>query len=179
MKKQLISLLFLVFLFLPAIVAYGVLQHRKAILKKEIKSQIAIINESNLEILSFTEKQSKEELRWEHSKEFEYKGQMYDVVKSQEKDDSIVYWCWLDAEESELNKKLKSILTGVCLNDEPIKDNEVSYQNFYKSLFYQVNKESTFLKCLYLQFEKRNYQKSNYHFFIIQSNFRPPIFLWC
>lgn len=166
-------------LILPAITTFSILQQRKHLLKKEVKSKLASINADKLEKFSFTYKQSNEDLDWKHSKEFEYKGKMYDVVSIQKGRDSIRYTCWLDKEETELNIKLKTILFNECLHDKPIKQCEVTFYSYYKSLFFVQYNPQSFHFIEQTLFLKKEHKKSSYHFLIIQSNLRPPNFLSC
>ena len=54
-------------------------------------------------------------LKWENSKEFEYKGIMYDVISTKIEGDSIIYYCYRDIKET-INKQkfidLISFLSG-------------------------------------------------------------------
>ena len=169
----------MVSLILPAIITYSTLQKRKHLLKKEVKFQLASINKEKLEKLSFTYKQSEEELDWKHSKEFEYNGKMYDVISVQKRRDSISYTCWLDKEETELNIKLKTILVHVYLIDKPIQKREATFLAFYKSLFFELKNTPVFKNYSCFRLLKYEYVKSNYHFLLTTSNYRPPNILCC
>ena len=77
---------------------------------------------SDLTMLRFSIKESAQ-LNWHHDEEFEWCGEKYDVVHRTESGDSILYWCWWDHEESELERKLEALLRqgggDIPLNDEP------------------------------------------------------------
>ena len=86
----------------------------KAALKREIKwKMIAGIDQNELVLLKFSKEEAETKLRWEHSKEFEYDGQMYDIVSKEIKGDSIYYRCWWDYEEPALNRKLQQLVVRV------------------------------------------------------------------
>lgn len=88
-------------------------------LKREIKHRIIEgIDRSELVELSFTAEEKKQ-LRWEHSKEFEYNGEMYDVVESKSENGKITYWCWWDNEETNLNRRLNNLLARALHDTEP------------------------------------------------------------
>lgn len=55
---------------------------------------------------AFSKVETETLLRWEHSKEFEYEGEMYDVVRAETRNDSVFYTLWWDHEETEINQKL-------------------------------------------------------------------------
>ena len=120
----------------PAAVTYIWLQHRKAVVRKEVKwKMIAGIDKSELVYFQFSQKESKKKLKWKHSKEFEFNGEMYDVVKKITSSNSIQYWCWWDHEETKLSKQLSKLLVGAFQSDVPSKDKKQQIVSFYKSLF--------------------------------------------
>ncbi len=43
--------------------------------------------------------------QWEHAREFEWKGEMYDVVKKENKDGDVLYTCKKDTKEDHLKKQ--------------------------------------------------------------------------
>ena len=67
------------------------------------------IDKDRLELISVGREESSK-LRWVHSKEFEFLGEMYDVVYKKTSKDSIHYWCWWDHQETTLNKELNTLL---------------------------------------------------------------------
>ena len=146
------------------------LQHQKHIVKKQVKNQMMEgIDKEELVLLKFSKEEKKTKLKWEHSKEFEYKGQMYDIVEKTVKQDSVYYWCWLDYQETKLNKKLDKLVNNV-FHDNP-KKQEKNQQLF------------TYLKSLYFSkpfvwHSKNIGQNINHHFyyknFYRSINFTPP-----
>lgn len=120
------------------VTAIGFLKYQKKLVKKEIKRKIiAGLDKQELVLLKFSTKETQTLLRWEHAKEFEFKGEMYDVVETKITSDSIHYWCWWDFEETALNKKLFE-LTSLALNNNPQKkETQNQLINFYKSLFFE------------------------------------------
>ena len=97
---------------------------------------IAGIPREELVLLKFTEDQKVNDLRWEHSKEFEYKGEMYDIVETHFKGDTTYYWCWWDYEETQLNKQLDGLLSFAYKKDARTTKNQKIVQAFYKSLYF-------------------------------------------
>ena len=109
--KKLLPLFLLLCLATPFWLTYSFLKAEKHQLKRSIKHQIIDgIDKSELVLLRFSKKETKEKLDWEHSKEFEYQGEMYDVVNKIETTDSVAYWCWWDYEETQLNRQLAGLL---------------------------------------------------------------------
>jgi hypothetical protein len=75
--KAVIALLFLALFILPPLLSYSYLHFQKTAVKKEIKHRIIEgIGKEDLVLLSFHKNSAEKELRWEHSKEFEYRGIM-------------------------------------------------------------------------------------------------------
>jgi hypothetical protein len=112
------SATFLLFvLLLPLSGEYIWLSLKKMTVKSQVKHRMmASIDKSEFMMLRFTTETAADELEWEHSKEFEYKGEMYDVIQSSITTDSAIYWVWWDAEESQLNKELKALVDQTLTN---------------------------------------------------------------
>ena len=121
---------------MPTTATFFWLQREKAILKKEVKHRMMkVTSEEELVLLSFTETEISEKLRWEHSKEFEFEGQMYDIVKSKKEGDRTYYWCWLDAEETELNQKLAKLTSDVFGRIPNNRKKQQTLLSFYRTLY--------------------------------------------
>lgn len=118
------------------------MNYQKDILRKQVKHKIIQgIDRQELVLLSFTKTEAKEKLRWKHSKEFEYKDQMYDIVESITYGDTIHYWCWWDHEETKLNKKL-SVLTRQAFSKDPKqKEKRQLLNRFLQSLFFESSSD--------------------------------------
>ncbi len=54
--------------------------------------------------LGFTRSGINRKVRWEHPREFEFEGQMYDVIAIDTLGDSLFVQCWLDLEETRLKQ---------------------------------------------------------------------------
>ncbi len=116
-------------LFAPVATIFTFLQYEKSALRREMKwKMIAGMDHEELVLLKFTKEETKTNLRWEHSKEFEYNGQMYDIVSKEIKGDSIFFRCWWDHEETNLNKKLKKLVASAFNQDE---DNQEKQKGLY------------------------------------------------
>ena len=114
-------LVFILLLFCFGAPFYGTcffLQHQKHVVKKEIKRQIiAGIDKKELVHLKFSGSELHAELYWEHEKEFEYAGEMYDVVEKITIGDTTHFWCWPDHQETGLNQKLRKLVNDNFKND--------------------------------------------------------------
>lgn len=136
--KRYLAILLFVCITAPVVGTYCWLSYEKHLTQKEVKRMlIRSIDKSELTVLSLSLEEAEEDLRWEHSKEFEYKGEMYDVVEKQETADSVTYWCWWDHEETALNKDLAKLVSDV-LNHNPDRNTQTNHLiDFFKSLYYQ------------------------------------------
>ncbi len=97
---------------------------------------IAGLDKSELVLLKFSRAAAQTQLRWEHAKEFELEGQMYDVVETELKGDTLYYICWWDHEETKLNKQLKNLVAGVLGNDAERRETQKRLLHFYESLYH-------------------------------------------
>lgn len=141
--KKILSILLIVFFITPFAGYYSYLNYQKYLVKKQVKKQIiAGIDKKNLVLLSFSVRESKNLLKWKHSKEFQFKGQMYDIVEKLQKNDSIFYWCWWDCEETGLNKELNQ-LTDLTMGRNTGKDKNLpEINNLFKKLYYsEINND--------------------------------------
>lgn len=123
-------------LFAPVVTIFLYLQYEKSVVRREVKwKMIGGLDKEELVLLKFSKEETISELRWEHSKEFEYKGQMYDIVSQEIKGDSIFYRCWWDYEETKLNKKLKKLVANALDQDENSRDAHFNLHFYLWSFF--------------------------------------------
>ena len=124
-------------LFAPVATIYSYLQYEKSAVRREIKGKmIAGIDLEELVLLKFTKDEANTKLRWEHSKEFEYNGQLYDVVSKEIKGDTIFYNCWWDYEETKLNKKLQKLVANAMDESGNNCDAHLNLHHYLSSFFY-------------------------------------------
>lgn len=157
--KNLIGIFLLICLVVPIAGSFTWLHFHKKNLRKEVKQElIAGMDKSELTVLKFYKEEVNTLVKWEHAKEFEYQGQMYDVIETQINGNIITYWCWWDHKETHLNKQLNELLTQIMGNNQQKKEKQQKLLHFYQSLF--VQKPLTFhfknytsespLYCLFL-----------------------------
>jgi hypothetical protein len=112
------------------------LQYQKKLIKKEVKRNMMDgLDKNELVVLTFALAEAKSQLKWEHSKEFEYKGQMYDIVETIFSGDSVTYLCWWDNEETQLNKQLSKLVSESLGNNPQNKENKKRLLSFFKSIY--------------------------------------------
>ena len=76
-----------------------------------------------------------ETLRWEHDREFEYLGEMYDVVAYKIQGDTTWYWVWWDHKETRLNQHLEKLVAKAWAGDPQQKKNKDRLISFSKNLY--------------------------------------------
>ncbi len=97
-------------LFDPLLGNFVLLHGRKMAIKREVARHIVRgIAEDGLVTLKFTKEETRTLLRWEHPREFEFDGQMYDIVEVTDLGDIVHYRCWWDKAETELNERLRAL----------------------------------------------------------------------
>jgi len=137
-KARLLGILLLLCLITPFASTYMFLKLQKKQIKKEIKwKMIAGLDKDELVSLKFTKEEAQIKLRWKHSKEFEYNGEMYDIAQNSTQGDSVFYWCWWDHKETKLNQQLNELVAFALGNNQQRKNNQEQLIDFYKSLFWQ------------------------------------------
>ena len=103
--------------------------------------------------LTFSEKEVEHSLRWEHDKEFEFKGEMYDILSTEKKNDSITYSCYKDKKETSINKTIVKFIAGF-FHHNPLHEQQLSVIADFAKKLGPVTTEiipcitaSTFLQC--------------------------------
>lgn len=114
---------------------YYIFKAKEYAIKKEIKTKIkqGVPKE---ELFTFIMNEHNEhEFEWEHSKEFEYNGMMYDVVyRTTLEDGSIKLECVSDVQESTLFKQLDQYLACSVINKNHGKHPMVEFHTFLQHL---------------------------------------------
>jgi hypothetical protein len=101
--------------------------------KRKLKEGIL---ENELVRLSFSKKEIPSLLKWEHDKEFEYNGQMYDVVEVADIGDSLQYLCWWDKAETATKKNKQKLLQAKIDTSNPTKHFPFTFSDYYKSIYF-------------------------------------------
>ena len=165
LKKNTAILLFIC-LIVPFLGTYTWLQYQKHQTKEMVKRHILTqVDKNELVTLTFSTAETATELRWEHDSEFEYKGQMYDIVETQINGDSISYICWWDHQETALNLQLQQIVEKTFGNDPQNHQKQDDLTNFYKSLYFAPFRANDLLSpvfCFYNLKSSFFYRKSIY-----------------
>jgi hypothetical protein len=138
MKGALATIL-LVLMFLPFGGSYLFLEFEKS--KARNYAQLALANEDSkvqMVWLKFTKEQINNELRWEHKGEFEYKGQMYDISKREERGDTTYFYCYWDKFETLINAKLNDLIALHTTGKNKQNDTELIV-SLFKAVYLTTN----------------------------------------
>lgn len=164
--RRVIPLLFILLLSAPFLGMFSWLKLEKHAVRKSIKHKIIDgIDHDLLVHKSFAKEDTAILLNWEHTKEFSFQGEMYDIVSRVYTDDSVSYTLWWDNEETQLNRKLEH-LTNNLLEESPEKNNKSNHFGFVVKHFFCTNKLSYLMTFI----EVNNEQ--NWHYLDQQSQNR-------
>lgn len=124
-------------LLAPFVGVFTYLQYHKKIERKKIKRAImAGIDREELVLLTFSKAETTQVLKWKHAKEFEYKNEMYDVVETEIRGDSIHYYCWWDHKETVLNRQVTALLYQFLNSDTDTQETRLRLAHFCKNVFH-------------------------------------------
>ena len=137
MKRRVIVSIIGSLIFLSGVGLPALLQVKKYWIKREIKEQLQSgkIYDDRVVLLKFSKIEAQKKLRWEHEAEFEYQGQMYDILRQELRNDSLLFWCWWDKEETEINQKIQNSLGLITMAPSDHPDDQKEYHDLFKSLF--------------------------------------------
>lgn len=136
--RFLISLGFALCLIVPFIGTWGWMHMEKGRIRSEVKRNILRgLDKNELVSLRFSLKETQTILDWHHSEEFEFNGQMYDVVESQSIGDSIVYLCWADHKETALNKQMDELIRQKTDHKNKQEESQRQLAQFAKLLYHK------------------------------------------
>ncbi len=131
-----IAIFLLLVLGCPLVGTRAILLLRKKAIRKEVKARIvAGVGKHELVHFVFSKTDSQTKLRWEHAREFEYRGEMYDIVESEIRGDSTAYWCIWDKAETQLNRQLATLTASATNTDPPYQTAIQQLFDFLKNLF--------------------------------------------
>ncbi|MBN8684834.1 MAG: hypothetical protein J0L99_19450 [Chitinophagales bacterium] len=135
--RHLLSVLLLLALLLPSAGSWLCLQQALKTQRRTVKYQLLQgLDRDQLQMFAFSKNDAARVLHWEHTREFEYQGQRYDVAEQRESSDSLYLLCLWDSRESQIHQQIKSLLSA-ALADAPLQHSAAGKQvlHFFKTLF--------------------------------------------
>ena len=129
-------------LALPFVGSYAWLKSRIALAKDGAKIKISkYVPKDDQVIWKFTTADAETKLDWEHSREFEYKGQMYDVIRSEMRGDTMWYWCYWDRKESDIKKQINELAVYLMGPGQDSRHTGRFITDFFGTLFFPVQQQ--------------------------------------
>lgn len=128
-----------------------------------------VLEDKPLTLLSFST-ETAEELKWEHEKEFEYQGEMYDIIRSYVQGDTIYYECWKDHEESKIKRRIYNLVAQDHSRMPWQQDSKNRLLIFFQSLYHNQTKQNQ------SQPFRKEQQLANHHqrYYYFLDGDRPP-----
>lgn len=136
--KQLTTILLLItliFNFLGVGFVYNIWLYS---VKKEVKEKL----ESNfpeekkvIKVPSSWAENPPEEFKWHEPHEFEYRGQMYDIIHQETHGDTIWYYCYWDQAETKLLNDLAEYVSNYLQQDQAKQQKYVSLKQHLDKIF--------------------------------------------
>ena len=134
--KKLQAILLLFILSVPFTGLISVFHYQKNLHIRQVKWKIIRgIDRKELVMIRIHVDESASKLHWKHSREFEFAGDMYDVVETVRRHDSVFFYCWPDQAETSLNLKLTKLIAGALGSDVPGKEQQKRLSDFFKIFF--------------------------------------------
>jgi hypothetical protein len=167
--RQSLIILFIASLSVPFISVFSWLQIEKSTLRREVKHQIMdLTRDEELITFTFHKNDTLKTLDWEHPGEFEYQGEMYDVVRREYQDDKVTYHLWWDHEETILNRQLTDLTTSL-FNHSPAKEKSSKQLSFFFDHLYADQMKAEITKATITAID------SSFYYLSISGNHTPEV----
>lgn len=170
LKSRIIGIMLILGLVAPLVLSYHYLRVQKKLIRKEVKYHL--IEQTKLDdlvLLRFSIAESQEKLKWKHEKEFEFEGEMYDIVERENRGDSLFFWCWWDHEETQLNRQLDILLAQTLGGHSDHHSQQQRIKHFLQNLYLVQADYTTKLDT------KDHLPSPSYVFILKSADAQPPI----
>ena len=122
--QKLVAICLLICFTVPVAGSYLWLRYERRLVRREVKAALLKgLDKKDLVLLAFTAAEDKALLTWEHSGEFSFNDQKYDIVSRKKVGKQTQYWCWKDTKESAIDHKITE-LTRQAWGNNPQKDKQ-------------------------------------------------------
>jgi hypothetical protein len=136
-KQKIVGIALILAFVLPVCAAFLYLHLQKRQIRREVKAMLVSgLEEDDFVHITVAIGDTLSPLKWEHSHEFEYQGEMYDVVKRYAEGDSVRYVCWWDNEETECNQQLRRLAADYFGKRQDSQQSKARVKLFMKNLFF-------------------------------------------
>lgn len=149
---------------------YVILQFHKKQIQREVKRKIiAGIDREDLVLFKFIEKETQPQLNSD-SKEFKYKGKIYDIVETHIIGDTTYCWAWGDLEETEIEEQLDKFVSFSLDNNPKNQENQKRLHKFLESLYFSGTKRK--LSLIFKEFKNKCLFEQKFHQLV---SYSPPV----
>lgn len=122
--QRLVGIFLLICFTVPVASSYLWLRYERKLVRREVKAALLKgLDKKDLVLLTFSSAEDKALLTWEHSGEFSFHNQKYDIVSRKKLGDKMQYWCWKDTKESAIDHQITE-LTRQAWGNNPQKDKQ-------------------------------------------------------
>jgi len=136
--QSIIAFIVVISMIIPFSGSMMMLHYEKGRAKRHMLEMIAKKKAGEMITLTFTTIEYAS-LKWEHDHEFEFKGEMYDIIEQELKGDAIILHCIHDKKETSINKAIVKFISGF-FNANPLHDQQlIAFTDFAKQLTPIIN----------------------------------------
>lgn len=137
--KSICSVVLVVNMIIMSWVPFFAFKYQQIIIRKEIKSYIknGVPEEQRIIFIADELEADAVHLTWIHSKEFRYRGEMYDILDEKIIDGRTYYICIHDVKESGLFAKLDEMVDKGLQTNAPLNSQSKMLQHICFSMFFE------------------------------------------
>lgn len=134
--KKYTGFILLIILIAPFTGYYVALNLEKIEVRRTVKQQILSgINEKHLVRFTINSDDVSTKLNWIHAHEFEYDGQLYDVVRTESANGFTTLICFPDNKETALHKKIETLISNAMHHEQKDKEKK-QFRKLFKQLYF-------------------------------------------
>ena len=133
--RKILAILMIGILLAPVLGTLAVFHLYRYQIRKEVTEIIIRGMKEEWVDLAFLSSEINTKLKWKHSREFEFEGQMYDIVEQRIEGDTVIYTCYKDDKETRLNQQLDKSVARALGQDPVQKNRNERIANFFKNLY--------------------------------------------
>ncbi len=165
-----------ILIVLPHGLFFAYFKIREHQLKEAALSKISTIGSDDSLVLlkiPFETEQNKTVFKRFHSREFRYRGFMYDVARTEVHENETWYWCIQDEHETELMEKKEAYFSNLWQQEVP-QNKTASAYNQYINLLYTIRHNSFNINIINENIKHETHQKDTTCFSLKNNPPTPP-----
>jgi hypothetical protein len=138
----------LMFMLMPFLATLLWVKGEQYAAKKHVKRSI-MYNTPKDELIRFDFQLSDTVLlNWKHNKEFEWQGEMYDIIYREYHNDGVIYYAWHDARETALNNQMARLYRSIFFSTENNSNQDICLQLILKGWLCEQLENNNFAKTI-------------------------------